>query len=210
MFIKRMFFWVLFVNLIGISAYGSQRSVNLILNGSFEKTHSGAPVFWIFQNGPGAGGAVISLDTTISHTGHNSVKIVVPTSEGCGSIVAEPMVNNGYNLIPIEPGTAYALSFWVKGRDVDTMGYGINIRMGFSPQDTLSLPYGSGQHEINWAVYQSNLTGTFNWTKQTYRFVTKPWQKYVSIYFQLRSNIGTIWYDDISLRKIGKTKVPAF
>lgn len=195
-------------NFICMTAYGS---VNLIQNGSFEKIHSGIPVFWIFQNGPGAGGAIISMDTTVSHTGHNSVKIFVPTPNGCGSIVAEYKGHKGDNLIPVEPDTAYALSFWVKGKDVDTMGEGINIRIGFSQIDTLNLPNGGkGFHSIGFRVYQSGLTGTFNWTKQTYRFVTKPWQKYCQIYFQLRSNIGTIWYDNISLKKIGKINMPKF
>jgi len=174
----------------------------LIENGGFENLIVGIPDGWYFEKYL-KGSFNIELDTENPHSGKNSIKIDVFSNKDPGEIVTNPY---GEDFFPIEPDTSYTLKFWVKGKNVESIGEKVNIRIVLSPEPKWGLPLGDEEGKMAVRVFIPEFSGDFDWQEVKYSFITKPWQKWCQIHFQLRFTKGTIWYDDISLEKIGNVK----
>ena len=133
------------------------------------------PSWTAFANGSNV---TLTADKTVYHSGTQSLKFVNATSTSGD--------NGGFfQMIPVQPSTLYHLSAWVQGS---------NVASGAT-----SNCFGLDQ---NFATLTCLPTGTFGWQQITWNYTTPANE--TSMTFALYStNIGTVWYDDISVMQNG-------
>lgn len=157
---------------------------SLIENGDFSQIDKrGLPVGWHPPNDPDKR-ALVSLDESYFISGGRSIKI-----EGTD----EPVILM-QRLPDLEPNQTYLLTFFAKTenitvRDPEKGGAGACVNLWTSKNEWFPS---------NW------YTGTMPWTKQgfviqTDREVNKNKTSYIRL--RLGNANGTVWYDDIRLRK---------
>jgi len=150
---------------------------NLLVNGSFEKGTEG----WTFE--PHGKVGIMALDETEKHGGKPSVRIENPGDED----------SHLKQKVTVEPETRYRLEGYIKTKDVK------GTKRDSKGGATLDLE-GTWQHTV--AVNK-----TKSWTKVSIDIVTGA-QTEVEVGGRLGywsdGVIGTAWFADLSLVKIGK------
>ncbi|MGW6278622.1 carbohydrate binding domain-containing protein [Kribbella sp. NPDC055071] len=117
--------------------------------------------------------ATVELDKTVGHSGRASVKVVNRT----------PIAANHYATISqaltVRPSTTYVFSAWVKGENVQPKALQFSVRP-------------------DWGSRVDAPSGTFDWTKVTFRYTTGPESV---LTFRLLSSdvVGAGWLDDVSI-----------
>ena len=157
-------------------------SVNLIPNPSFEQAQSDPPrpKFWRVRDYSGK--ATHTLDTP-GHTGQYSLKI-----ESADGSDASMFVD-----VPVDPGTDYRLSGWIKTKDLARDG-GLGALLNV--------------HLIN--VKTPAVFGTGDWQKVEVAFNTGS-QTRVSInclFGGFGHARGTAWFDDVQLERLQPVALP--
>ena len=163
--------------------------LNLIQNGSFEDgTYSptGSPSGW--QPSAFEQGATFTWDDTVARDGTKSVKIDLTTFNDAGWT----------QTVPVDPGTLYNLSGWIKTENVaHTNGDpGADIGANLS----LCLPiYGC-------FIHSPGLLGTNDWSYVTVEFNSLS-NTQVTVAARLGTYngeaIGTAWFDQLYLERLG-------
>ncbi|MEP6670082.1 MAG: carbohydrate binding domain-containing protein [Chthoniobacter sp.] len=150
---------------------------NLLVNGSFEKGTEG----WTFE--PHEKRGIMTLDENEKHGGKPSVRIENPADED----------SHFKQKVTVEPETRYRLEGYIKTKDVKA------VKRDSKGGATLDLE-GTWQHTV--AVNK-----TKSWTKVSIDIVTGA-QTEVEVGARLGywsdGVIGTAWFADLSLVKIGK------
>ena len=147
---------------------------NLLPNPSFESIRESGPEQW--QVRTYSGDATHQLDGSVAHSGSNALKI----SSESGSDTSF------YTEMSVEPNTTYRLSGWVKTKNVSgAMGGLFNA------------------HELQKNAKTSAVDGTSDWTKVEVTFDTgnKTTISINCLFGGWGQSTGTVWYDDVSLRK---------
>ncbi len=155
-------------------------AVNLLKNPSFETLEGDQPAPWFVRTYSGE--AKQTVDTTVAHTGKNSLRIESTKGSDCSW---------SYNT-PLEPNSTYVFSGWIKTENLGTAG-GAKGAM-------LQL------HQLNGKQpFTMPLKGTSDWT-----FVTLTFESGGAtdtslnlLYGGWGPSTGVAWWDDISLVKTG-------
>ncbi len=127
----------------------------------------------------GIGDFTGSVDRTVAHSGEASVRIA-GTQVVRGSKEAP---RGGYHpgAIDLEPNTEYVFSIWSRTEGLQDGGASVSLH----PQPKgVSIPAGS------------------EWTRTEARFTTDDKNLKTGVYL-LNYNVGTVWYDDVELKKVG-------
>lgn len=99
----------------------------------------------------------------------------------------------------LKPDTEYELTFYVRGRDVESgKGKGGRIMLYDGKKKwgrITSDPMGRGTLE----------TGTFDWRLGKGRIKSADWGKTIRIDLALRGK-GILWFDEVQIREVGKTR----
>jgi hypothetical protein len=174
--IKIFIILAFFAIMSGSTLFGQQ---NIISNPSFEDAVNGKPTAWQesgWKRDPDI--SALSLDTSVAHSGKNSVKIV------------NMKENHAYytQVVAVEEKSIYKLSAWIKTENVGTQSVGAAIGIkdkldvGGDVRDT------SGSFKPA-EMYVRTGSGITSFTV----LVSVGW--YGSL------NTGTAWFDDVSLVK---------
>lgn len=190
---------------VGIVSLPAQ--ANMVLNPGFESVDgSNHPTGWAgpdikgdsvhvynytYDNGNG-GTVSISVDSTVAHSGNNSLKMVVA---GDGH-----QVEFFSNQVPMVLGTEYIISGWIKTDNLVTVGHG-GVKDGATYAFRSSYP-----PNVSWAdgVGQA-LKGTNDWTFFTRTFT---WDWVTGNFHVIASHnawnpgTGTVWFDDVNLEVV--------
>ncbi|OGV52249.1 MAG: hypothetical protein A2017_00625 [Lentisphaerae bacterium GWF2_44_16] len=168
-------------------------SVSLLKNGDFEKldAKTGFPASWHFSSRDKEEIKLVQLDETSFCSGGKSLKMTVPP-EG---VKEKYGIYAGQSFPPLNPNTEYLLTFFFKTENITpiedyryTPGVCVNINAGGN----------------KWFP-KSYYTGTIPWTKQGFQFKTDDKVADTkSSYIRLRimGASGTVWFDDVRLRKL--------
>lgn len=154
-------------------------SENLLKNSSFEELEGDKPKSW--KVGMYGGKAQHSVDTTVAHSGKNSVKIV-STDGADASWLTE---------VPLDPNSNYELTGWIKLDNLSTSRGGKGAMLEL--------------HNLNGAQpATAAIKGTADWNQFKLSFSSGS-QKTVIInllYGGWGFATGTAWWDDVSLVKV--------
>ena len=166
------------IGVLGVAAAASSMSVPIsqsqsaVVNSSFEDVEGNIPRGW--TSGTWNGKAELAVDSTVAHSGRNSVRI--SSVEGADA--------SWYAVVPLRPYSKYRLSGWVKSENIEP-GTGRGASFTFHGTDFRS----------------QTLVGTHDWTRLELVFdsgandalrlncLLGGWGK----------STGTAWYDDIQL-----------
>ena len=138
--------------------------LNLLQNPSFEESNSGSPTSWGLR-------ATSSLDTTIAHSGGNSLKVTGPASFTYSAVT-----------LNLKPNTLYSYHYWVKADNIT--GKGLSTRyVSLNPSEIMPQ--------------SESVTGTTDWKRISRTFYTPD--NHISGRFDLtweldEGDIG--WFDD--------------
>ena len=167
-----------------LAAYFGGRPVGQDFDGSFEQTipsDSGQLLPALWRTFDPTGGR-ISSDTTVSHSGHASLRM----SGTSGNSSQMP----GMWVVPVDagvkPGGLVAASVWAKG----TVSTGVN-QLSVSFFDANGVYVGQVSSK---ALSRSST----NWTLLTAEGHAPPKAAYVRIYLKSGNNSGTVWFDDVT------------
>ncbi len=144
-----------------------------IKNGDFEELSADGKGFaqWNFGVSRNAK-ATLAVSTDVKHSG----KYAALLHDESG--LSPNVYSRTSQTVPVQPGTAYVLSAWVKGEKV-----------------------GEGSHVTDWKSYTLNIPGgTYPWTQIKTTFVTKPDQTTVDIGINIVNITDKLWVDDIELK----------
>jgi azurin len=156
--------------------------VNLLANPGFEELDGANPKGW--KPSTYGGKASFTLDSKVSHSGKNSLRI--DSSEGADV--------GWYIELPIEANSAYVLTGWIKTEKIETLGKGHGVMLELQK-------LGDKQPAT------APLKGTADWTQVTLPFSSGA-QKSLGInllYGGWGFATGTAWWDDVKLIKIGSS-----
>ena len=95
----------------------------------------------------------------------------------------------------LKPDTVYELSFYVKGKDIVSSGNDGGRIMLFDGKKK----WGRITSRLNSAVE----SGTFDWRKGSGEIKSSQWGEKIRISLAMRGK-GTIWFDEVVFREIGK------
>jgi putative membrane-bound dehydrogenase-like protein len=155
-------------------------SANLLVNASFEDLDGTAPKGW--RPSTYGGKAEFTVDSNVSHTGKNSLRIDSSTGADAG----------WYIELPMEENTNYVLTGYIKTEKIETIGKGHGVMLELQK-------LGDKQPAT------APLKGTADWTLVTLPFVSGS-QKSLGInllYGGWGFATGTAWWDDVKLVKLG-------
>ncbi len=155
------------------SVYPSPTPIsNLITNASMEQATLAYPSDWWKRSGG-------SWDSTISHTGKASLKVVGP------AVFTYSQQNNS-----LKPNTRYTFGAWIKPNKVNGKGGGIRYAQLVPVSKVLENTVGTA----------GGIKGTSDWKYVTRSFVTPADYKSGRLDLTWELNAGdTIWFDDIFL-----------
>lgn len=179
---KKLVKWAVLTAMLGglLTGIAAERAYasNLVVNPGFE---SG---LWI-----GGGGAGFSIDSTVAHSGSQSLKVT--GSSSARAIVSEK--------IPVQPYEGYQLDVWVRSNLTDSKS-SISVSL---------LPVDASDHALAWypsgqVKLMSAGGGRQNWTRYTATIYDLPLATdTVKIYVRLDAGAaGDVWFDDVSLESI--------
>jgi hypothetical protein len=112
------------------------------------------------------------LDRTVSRSGQASVRLNNATPAG------PQIYMNVYQTVSVKPNTTYEMKVWVKGEDVNNVGF---------------------TGDPGWGNRQSFPVGTYDWTEVTNSYTTKPGETQINLVILSENVVGNVWIDDISL-----------
>lgn len=159
---------------------------NLVLNPSFEaglrywtyRTFADAAIPLKYQD-------IYALDSEVAHSGSHSLRIR-----------ALPVTNPlplGTNVLPVEPGEKYTLSFWAKGTE------GQKLILNVDGRAKLTMPFdGPASFEVS-----------KDWKRYELSFVPKS--SFCALYFRAKlagvpgEDEAFVWVDDVQVEKGGMT-----
>ena len=157
---------------------------NLVMNPGFEKSGQDVLEYWTLLPSK-AELSAITVDDTDSHSGKSSLRISQADAESF-SVCKEN--------IPVEPGTDYTVSCWMKGENiVRADGDSDGVRGG----GARVLIGKTDGHGIKGAEFQQ---GSFSWKKVTMTFNSGSETK-VSLQLFLHRSTGSVWFDEIEMVK---------
>ena len=163
---------------------------NLIKNGGFqEKNPDGSIKNWTVYPKVLKGGVEVSIDTTNSRSGGQSVRIYNPRD------IYYTRVDQ--LRIPCKPHTKYIVKAYAKCQDINSSRKG-GARIFVGPA---KLEYPIVQFGPQFLQWQKKLQYpySFNWTKFESTVFNSGKYSELSITLYLRNASGTIWFDDIEL-----------
>jgi hypothetical protein len=157
---------------------------NLVQNPGFE-SGSPVPTNWVFYTNSTSGLAP-ALDTTVAHTGTNSIKMNVPgTTDSYSGEIYSDYINSGV-------GKTYSFSAW--GKSQSTGGTGsIGVRLA---------EYDSSHTFLRQTSLEFN-KGTIDWSQTSVNVTTGASTVYVAVYSSIYLGYGTFWVDDVALVDTG-------
>lgn len=145
---------------------------------------------WAIPSGGVSSSANVQFDTSVSHSGSNSLKL--STADATGAMtVSSYKTADIRSLFLVDPNTSYTLTFWVKTNNVATNGAFIDFRTYTSAVATVTT------------TSSTKLSGTNDWTKVTLTVTTGATAYFGSIFLRnnVTGNISSVWFDDIVLAK---------
>ena len=153
------------------------------INGGFEYTRSGLPINWIVYS-PGtipSGRYELLLDRADFREGKQSLRFLVDACSPTGGWHS-PGITQQY---PAEPGTTYAIRFWVKNEGCDwavSVG-GVTATTGaYEVLAGAEVPQGS-------------------WQRVEQRYTLAP--QYEQLRFELSiTSPGSLWIDDVRIEAV--------
>ena len=160
-----------------------------VFDGGFETDITGGGFAWRIQ----PRGAEVAYDEQVKHSGRRSLSI---RFDGKQNVAFEGVCQ----YVPVEPGTAYEFSAWMRAQAVTT-DKGVSLRL-FAPESPKNPP-----------VFTPDLKGTEPWTR-----VTLPWKAAKGVHLlqvcvtraqsQKFDNkiAGVAWLDDVSLTPIAPAR----
>ncbi|MFA6175560.1 MAG: DUF4838 domain-containing protein [Phycisphaerae bacterium] len=151
---------------------------NLVMNPGLERSGQDELEYWTLFPSKSELSA-ITVDNAESHSGKSSLRISQADADSF-SVCKQN--------IPVEPGTNYTVTCWMKGENiVITNGCeGAHVLIGKTDG-----------HGIKGAAIQQ---GSFPWKKTTMTFNSGP-ENTVSLHLYLHRSTGDVWYDDIEMVK---------
>ncbi|MFA6175559.1 MAG: carbohydrate binding domain-containing protein [Phycisphaerae bacterium] len=151
---------------------------NLVMNSGFEKSGQDELEYWALMPAKSELSA-ITVDGAESHSGNSSLRISQANADSF-SVCKQN--------IPVEPGTDYTVTCWMKGENiVITEGCeGAHVLIGKTDG-----------HGIKGAAIQQ---GSFPWKKTAMTFNSGS-ENTVTLQLYLHLSTGDVWYDDIEMVK---------
>lgn len=164
------------------------------INGGFENGSTGWNLIEASKN--------MSLDTTVAHSGHASVKF--STTQGASGVSRLLGVFNN-----LRPHTAYRMSFWIK-----TENYGMPMIVQFYDPAGKTTIYRNATTGLGWGTDANgawNASGntldlTQDWKQYNLDFNTANetgFKFYIGTWAATMLNTGAAWIDDIEIREVG-------
>ncbi len=140
----------------------------------------------------------VAMDEEVRHSGLRSVRIENGLkTDICGvSYSTEQFAKTPEDPRNIKPNRHYLLRWWVKGENVDGNGP-LLMMCGLSGKN------GALKRADSYEQGVALPTGTFDWQRRAFTFITDPEARWVVFSFQLRWASGKIWYDDVELIDLG-------
>jgi hypothetical protein len=146
--------------------------------------------------GGGALTGSIGYDTTISHSGKQSIKIINTVCPNGSSYSFSTWngtldITSQKYLVPVKPNTKYRISCWIKGDSITSANSGgarifaVEVNSSYTPTN-----------------HYNTLTGTFDWTFSKIDFTTSADCVFFRIAGSISSETGTAWFDDIRLEEV--------
>lgn len=129
--------------------------------------------------------------TDDAHRGSRSVRFQVPSTTTTTTL---------RTTAPVEPDTYYTLGGWLRSRDVRPVVAPAEPETGASPV-RLKVQQLSGSTVVE-TSQAYGYTGTAPWHRQLVGFRTEPGVTSVRVLAQVVAGSGTVWYDDLSLRRL--------
>jgi hypothetical protein len=143
---------------------------------------------WAIPSGAIAASAAAQFDTSISHSGTNSLKL--STLNVTGAItVSSFKTAAASDLFLISPSTTYTLTFWLKTNNVATNGAFIDFRLYTNAAATITT------------TSTTKLSGTNDWTQITLSLATGGTAYFGGLFLRnnVTGNVSDAWFDDIVL-----------
>ncbi|HHV44340.1 MAG TPA: hypothetical protein GXX57_06710 [Firmicutes bacterium] len=164
---------------------------NLLPNSSFE---------WLESNGKPTGwpelpswnsNATVEVDTTVAHTGNNSIKIHCPTDDDRGSASL---------FLEVTPGQTYRFRGWVKTEGLS----GFYTNKG--PVARFSLLENKEDPSAKYTLYGQG-TGSADWELVETAFVVPPGINWIRLDLFLLYQQGTVWWDDVEFFEMNQANL---
>lgn len=150
--------------------------VNLLQNGSFEKTGTGWLAPWTLSVKPGAAGSVVQDSSTYAH-GSYSAKVTTTNTGGVWWYIslAQPYLT-------FTAGRTYTITFWAKASTPRTTR--VIIQKNYSP----------------YTEYLKNVINlTTSWQKYTLSFTPTVTDTNMKFSFSAADSTGTLWIDEVTV-----------
>ncbi|MFA6175468.1 MAG: carbohydrate binding domain-containing protein [Phycisphaerae bacterium] len=151
---------------------------NLVMNPGMEKSGQEELEYWAFLPSKSELSA-ITVDDAESHSGKSSLRISQANADSF-SVCKQN--------IPVEPGTDYTVTCWMKGE---------NIVITEGSEGAHMLIGKTDGHGIKGAAIQQ---GSFPWKKTTMTFNSGS-ENTVVLHLYLHFSTGDVWYDDVEMVK---------
>lgn len=175
---------------------------NKVLDSSFDNGITGSSSSWKYSSNSDSGTSTTEIDSTVSHSSSNSVKVTFNGSNVNYYHVSQQNIS-------VAPNTTYLIEGYLKTENLTTSGRkGVCIEV----QDM------RGWQQGTWTT--PCLTGTNNWTRVSLVFTTKPSTSTdpgtTNVRVSLRAygcNVntetcptsGTVWWDDVKLYNMAES-----
>lgn len=164
---------------------------NLLKNPGFEKSASKAANWstksrW-YEKPKGSGISRVVIDTSIAHSGRNSLKI---KGEDNRAFVQQR--------IPVKANCRYEISGWIKTADLSSMAVIGVVEHKVLPKKTLKFK----------GRIVGKVGSTTTWKQFIFKLFTGPEINHIVVnLYTLEANNGTVWFDDISVVEIGEGEI---
>lgn len=164
---------------------------NLIVNGGFEESDGAdGAKGWESYGGAWTGNQYGSIDADYAFAGEKSAK--VQTSSG-----GNPYV---WQAVAVEPNTEYQVSAWVRQKGIGVNSRNLRFKIEFyTDMEGSSGSYMGGINSGDLTPAEENL-----WVQQECTFTTWENTVMIKVYCRLHASVGSVWFDDVELRQIGK------
>ena len=177
--------------IIGLAGMLTLSAQNLLKNGNFTEKNAGGGIsaweIWPEKLHPAA---EVTLDTTISMSGGQSVRITQKRPDLYSRIQQLH--------VPCKPNTRYIARFHARGQDIHTENRG-GARMFIGPYGDLSRPitsFGPGLEQFKRAVPDY---WTFDWKLYESEIFSSGESRELGVTLYLASASGTVWFDNVEI-----------
>lgn len=140
-------------------------------------------------------GVTIARDELEKHSGSYSIRVENADASQIASIFAKDF--------PVNPLSRYKVTVWYKMSEVSGKG-SVMVWTYYGPKKG-----GGKRHEESRSINPSR--GNSDWLKCEFTMDTTEDSELGSIGLQLRAASGTVWFDDVSVARVGEIKsIPNF